>query len=223
MRHDHVNITLVITNYNREKYIDRAIRSCLSQLVLRRTIEVIVVDDNSTDGSADVIKEFESEIRSFSNDRNLGVAASSNVGLRHAHGVYWMRVDADDFLNAYAAAFMASILDENPDFSFVYCDHYRVDKRGAKVEKIKLNSREALFEHGAGVLFRTEALREIGGYDDSLRNCEDYDLLLRLKKTGHEGYYLPIPLYRYYIHGENITLSQNRSEYRRKVEEKHGV
>ena len=223
MTTDKVDISLVITNFNREKFLDRAIRSCLSQLILRKTVEIIIVDDNSTDDSAAVMREFENETRVFWNEQNLGVAASSNIGLNNAGGTYWMRVDADDFLNAYACAFMSGVLDENPDITFVYCDHYRVDARGAKIEKIRLNDEQTLYGHGAGVLFRTEALREIGGYDESLRNCEDYDLLFRLRKSGHEGFYLPVPLYRYYIHGENITLGQDREAYRRIVEAKHGV
>ena len=134
-----------------------------------------------------------------------------------------MRVDADDFLNMYACAFMGGLLDENEDIDFVYCDHYRVDVHGVKISKVRLDHEEALYEHGAGVMFRTEVLRAIGGYDESLRNCEDYDLLVRLKKAGHKGYYLPYPLYRYYIHGDNITLDKERKRLREAVRKRHGL
>ena len=127
-----MDFSLVITNYNRERFIDRAIRSCLMQIILRRPIEIIVVDDASTDGSLDIIREFSHDVQVFEQDRNQGVAAASNVGLANASGRYWMRVDADDFLNTYACAFLGSILDENPDIDFVYCDHHRVDLRGVK-------------------------------------------------------------------------------------------
>lgn len=217
------DITLVITNYNRARYIDRAIRSCLSQIILRRNIEIIIVDDHSSDESFDAIKEFAGECQVFHNEQNMGVAYSSNVGLKNAHGKYWMRVDADDFLNAYACAFLSALLDENADLAYVYCDHYRVDSRGMKIEKIRLDNNDALYNHGAGVLFRTEAIRDIGGYDESLRNCEDYDLLLRLRSHGYKSHYLPVPLYRYYIHGENITLGEDRPKYRKIVEQKHGL
>lgn len=221
---DHrVYITLVITCFNRDRFIDRAIRSCLTQLILRKDIEIIVVDDHSTDDSLKMIREFHSEVRLFVNDRNRGVAHASNIGLQHARGEYWMRVDADDFLNSYASSFMGSILDENPDVDFVYCDHYRVDEKGVKISKVRLDTQQALFDHGAGVLFRTSILREIGGYDEGLRNCEDYDLLLRLINAGRRGYYLPVPLYRYYIHGENMTLRDDRQTFRAIVEDKHGV
>lgn len=222
MEYSH-DFTLVITNYNRAQFIDRAIRSCLSQLVLRRSIEIIVVDDASSDKSLDIVREFSNDVRLFTNDTNKGVAHASNVALEKARGRYWMRVDADDFLNMYACAFMGGILDENADIDFVYCDHFRVDVRGVKISKVRLDSEEVLLEHGAGVLFRTKALRQIGGYDDSLRNCEDYDLLHRLKQNGARGYYLPYPLYRYYIHGDNITLTDERIEFKKIVKKKHGI
>lgn len=218
-----VEFTLVVTNFNRAQFIDRSIRSCLVQLILGFRHEVIVVDDASTDNSLDIIQEFSNDVRLFTTDANRGVAHASNIGLENARGRYWMRVDADDFLNMYACAFMGLILDENEAVDFVYCDHYRVDTRGVKISKVRLNNEQALLEHGAGVLFRTDRLRDIGGYDESLRNCEDYDLLYRLKEKGRKGYYLPVPLYRYYIHGENITLDTSRAEFRKVVEKKHGI
>jgi glycosyltransferase involved in cell wall biosynthesis len=218
-----VYISLIITCHNRAHLIDRAIRSCLSQLILRKHIEIIVVDDASTDNSLAIVSEFGPDVRVFVNDRNRGVAYTSNVGLKHARGQYWMRVDADDFLNAQACAVMGGILDENPAVDFVYCDHFRVDEHGTKISKVRLDHVEALYNHGAGVLFRTDLLRKIGGYDNNLRNCEDYDLIVRLMQAGHEGYYLPLPLYRYYIHGGNMTLTPERSAYRRHVEKKHGI
>lgn len=218
-----MDISLVITNFNRAQFLDRAIRSCQMQLLLGQHHEVIIVDDASTDDSLKIIQEFSKDIRLFRNETNRGVAHASNVGIREAKGRYWMRVDADDYLNMYACAFMSNILDSNENIDFVYCDHYRVDIHGAKISKIRLDNEQALFEHGAGVMFRTEQLREIDGYDETLRNCEDFDLLVRLKKRGRTGYYLPVPLYRYYIHGDNITLEDSRAVFRKIVEERHGL
>lgn len=217
-----IDISFVITNFNREKFIDRAIRSCQSQVLLNKKGEIIVVDDGSTDNSINYIWEFRDKIRLFQNETNKGVANASNIGLASSRGKYWMRVDADDFLSMYASLFMAQILDSNEEFGFVYCDHYRVDTIGVKQEKVKLTDDKTLYEHGAGILFRKQLLDEIGGYDESLNNCEDYDLILRLQKRGIKGFYLPIPLYRYYIHGANITLDPERAEYWEMVEKKNG-
>lgn len=216
-------ISLVICNYNRAKFIDRAIRSCLNQLIINRNIEVIVIDDASSDESLKVINEFSEEIFFFQNKKNLGISKSSNIGLKKASGSYWMRVDSDDFLNMHACNLMSLFLDANTEYSYVYCDHLRVDQLGNKIEKVKLDTQDKLFAHGAGILFRKSVLNQIGGYDKNLKNCEDYDLLLRLKKSGFLGYYLPIPLYRYYIHGKNITLTASRKKFKKIVEEKHGI
>jgi len=218
-----LDFSLVITNYNRENYIDRAIRSCQSQIVFRVNYEIIVVDDASTDSSMDIVKEFSSDISIFENTVNHGVAFSSNVGLENATGKYWMRVDSDDFLNQFACQHMMSILDENEDIDFVYCDHYRVDVHGVKIEKVRLLDNETLFEHGAGIMFRKRILEEIGGYDNALKNAEDYDLLVRILNAGHKGFHLPLPLYRYYIHGDNMTLSIERQQCVNLVRKKYNV
>jgi glycosyltransferase involved in cell wall biosynthesis len=215
--------TLVIANYNREKFIDRAIRSCTGQLIFRTNYEIIVIDDASTDDSMKIIQEFKDELIIIKNKVNKGVGYASNVALQKSTGKYWMRVDSDDFINQYACSIMTSILEENNDIDFVYCDHYRVDMHGIKEEKVRLNSDDALYNHGAGVMFRTKILIEVGGYDEMLRNCEDYDLLLRLKKRGFKGYYLPVPLYRYYIHGNNITLNNERETYKKMIKGRHNV
>lgn len=218
-----VKFSLIITNYNRDSFIDRAIRSCLTQIIFRTNYEVIVVDDASTDNSINIINEFSSDISLFVNESNRGVSYGSNVGIKEAQGEYWMRVDSDDFLNQFACHYMSSILDENSDVDFVYCDHYRVDVHGVKVEKVRLSSNEKLFEHGAGIMFRKSVLDAVGGYDESLRNAEDYDLLVRILDAGYKGFYLPLPLYRYYIHGGNMTLTKEREECVNKVRRKYNV
>jgi len=218
-----IDISLVITNYNKARLIDRAIRSCLNQLVFRKTIEIIVIDDASTDDSIKVISEFSDEIKLHVNSSNMGVAHSSNVGIEMAMGRYLMRVDADDYLSALSCEFLSQILDNNSSIDYVYADHYRINVSGHITEKVSLSTKDILYMHGAGVLMRTEMLRSVGGYDVSLRNCEDYDLLYRLDKDGYKGYHVPAPLYRYYIHGGNMTLTEERIMFKNIVEKKHGI
>ena len=79
------------------------------------------------------------------------------------------------------------LLEENDNLDYVYCDHYRVDVDGVKIKKVKLNSRKNLLKHGAGVMFRTEVLKKIGGYNETMRNCEDYDLLARFHLKRKKG------------------------------------
>ena len=218
-----VDLSLVILNYNNSLFIDRAIRSCLLQVIFRKNIEVIVVDDNSTDKSLKVLNEFSKEIKVILNKSNKGVGYSSNKAMKASKGKYWMRVDADDFLNLNACNFMLSILEQNDNYDYVYSDHYRVDIDGLKIDKIKIDSKLKLYRHGAGILFRTDIIKKIGGYNEELRNCEDFDLLCRMDKENIKGYYLPIALYRYYIHGRNITLSDERKRMEAIMRKKYGI
>lgn len=215
--------TFVILNNNRAQFIDRAIRSCLSQLFFRLNFEIIIVDDASDDNSREIISEFKNDVTVIFNKKKRGVGHCSNQALEASTGKYWMRVDSDDYLNQYAGPYSTMIMEENEDLSFVYCDYYKVDSKGIKIEKIELNNEEKRYEYGAGVNFRRSVLNEINGYDSTLKNCEDYDLLLRLKNRGYKGFRLPIPLYRYYIHGKNITLSEERMIYKKIVEKKNNV
>ena len=218
-----IKFSLVITNYNRAEFLGRAIRSCLMQLVLHQRVEVLVVDDGSTDNSLKVLQEFSHDIKMFALKVNSGVATASNTGLKHATGKYWMRVDADDYLSMYSCAFMGAVLDNNDEVGFVYGDHFRLDVGAENKTRVSLADDEMLFEHGAGVLFRTDLLKSVGGYDEKLRNCEDRDLLYRLKNAGVVGHHIPVPLYRYYIHGKNISRSMDRDKYKAMVESKNGA
>tara|TARA_X000000950_G_C13913662_1_gene659972 strand:+ start:38 stop:697 length:660 start_codon:yes stop_codon:yes gene_type:complete len=216
-------VSIIITNYNRDKFIDRAIRSCLDQSHSRDVnIEIIVVDDASTDSSLKLLSMFKKSIRLIKHKKNKGVAAASNSGIKKCKGDFILRLDADDFLNKYSIQTFSSILLENPQISFVYSDHFRVDDKGFKEKKTKLNSKEALYDHGAGIMFRREIFDKIGFYNETLKNCEDYDFLIRVEKK-FKGYYLPIPLYRYHIHGKNISLKKDRDKFKSKVRRMHGI
>jgi glycosyltransferase involved in cell wall biosynthesis len=184
---------------------------------------VIVVDDCSTDGSLGLIKDLNNEFVIIKHKHNSGVAIASNTGLYAASGDYWMRVDADDYLSLMALQYMSSILDANSEIGFVYSDHLRIDSSIDKPKRIRLNSIEKLLNHGAGVLFRRDLLLEIGGYDKSLRNGEDFDLIARLIKGGVSGFHLPIPLYRYFVQENGLTNESNRKNIINKLGEKYDV
>jgi len=106
---------------------------------------------------------------------------------------------------------MSEIMDYNKDLALVYSDHFRVDEFGYKQKIVKLDNKKKILSHGAGIMFRTEMIKKVGNYNPNLREAEDHDLLNRMMKK-YKSFYLPIPLYRYYIHGKNISLSGNRKD-----------
>lgn len=216
-----IDTSIIITNYNNKAYLGRAIRSCLKQSIPKDKYEIIVVDDASTDESRDVLKGFKDRIVPVLLDKNVGVAEASNIGIREALGSFVIRVDSDDYINENTLLFMSEILQANPDIGFVYADHVRVDSTERPLEKVVVNTLDLLLRHGAGIMFRKSYLEAIGLYDSELRNAEDFDLLKRYIKN-YDGYHLKVPLYRYRIHGKNMTANEDeRKKWELKSNEKN--
>jgi glycosyltransferase involved in cell wall biosynthesis len=209
------DISIAILNYNRAQFLDRAVRSCLDQYLSGKTKELIIVDDASNDESIDFLNSIKKKYNSFKlivNKKNKGPGYCSNLAIKNSQGKYFIRVDSDDYLNRFAVDIMADILNYNEDFGYVYCDHFKTDNWGLKQKIVKLNSKKVLLNHGAGILFRTDLIKKVGNYNPSLREAEDYELISKLNKICN-SFYLPLPLYRYYMHENNISKSGKRSEY----------
>ena len=216
------DISIIITNYNKGALLERAVLSALGQVLIRKTHEVIVVDDASSDGSLDGISDLFDSIKVIKHDTNLGVAVASNTGIKASSGRYWMRVDADDFLSQMALQHMSAILDENPEISIVSADHLVISQLGTSVERVSLASDEVLVKHGAGQLFRRDLVLSHGDYDESLRNGEDFDLIARYLAGGAQRFHLPLPLYRYYKQFDGLTFQSDRDEILKNLGEKYG-
>ncbi len=197
-----MKVSVIITCYNLEPYISRAINSCLNQTMNEDDYEVIVVDDMSTDKSWSVIERFGSLVVPIRMKENLGVSAASNAGIREASGKYVVRVDGDDFINKNFLLSMYEVLKWNDDIGFVYCDHIVVNEDLERRQS--LNTLDTLLDHGAGVMFRKRYLESIGLYDENLRNREDYDLILRYIKNFN-GYHLRLPYYRYFKRSGSLS------------------
>ena len=210
------SVSAIILNYNREKFIDRAIRSCIDQNISSdRLSNIIVIDDASTDGSLKKIQYYLDKIDFYTSSKNRGAGYLSNYSLNISKSDYWIRVDSDDFIANNAIELMCAVLDHNPEYDFVYSDHFRIDDFGMKIQEIKLDRISKIKNHGAGILFRTKKLKKIGGFNKKLREYEDANLIERLIEHKSKGFYIPIPLYRYHIHGENISLTGNRNKFKK--------
>ena len=193
-------VSVIVAAHDEERYIGRCLRSLLAQRFARSQFEIVVVDDGSTDRTAAILETFGADIRMIRNDKNLGLPASLNKAITSTHSKFVVRVDADDYVNAAFLDVLFLFLAENPKFDAAACDYLLVDDR----EEI-LRRADAMKEPIAcGIMFRTEQLIDIGLYDESFLRHEDRDLRLRFldRYTIH---HVPLPLYRYRRHDDNIT------------------
>lgn len=220
-----IKVSIIITCHNLERYIVRAISSCIHQDFPYDQYEIIIIDDASTDNSRDSILLYENFagynfIKLKFLEENRGVAHASNVGISMARGKYIVRVDGDDYIHREFLRTMSEVLEWNPDLGFVYCDLIIVEEPNIK-KKMQRNTFERLLNHGAGVMFRKKHLRSLDGYNEQLRNCEDYDLILRYSEK-YPGYHLRLPYYRYFKMQTGLGSKQSeRKHLKKKIRKAH--
>ena len=192
------DISIIITNYNYERYISRCLRSCLNQKNV--FYEVIVVDDCSTDRSLQRIQPFSENIRLFKTEKNSGVAAAANLGIQNARGQFFFRVDSDDYINSDMSYMMKKYLEANHDAFGVSSDYLLVDNYENKIERKYAD----IDNISCGIMYRTDLFVESGGYDPKMRHREEEELRKRLGEK-YKIHHLKIPFYRYRMHNTNKT------------------
>ena len=194
--------SIIVTAYNYSRYIARCLRSCFSQNFSRNDYEVVVVDDASTDDTVEVLEKFETypNYRYIVNQENVGVAEAANVGIRACYGRYFVRVDADDYVNQDLLFFLVRYLEENHDAFCVSCDYYLVDEFGNKIERKYAEQAPV----SCGIMYRTDIITKYGLYDGRFRHREEEELRSRLAKY-YNIHHLRMPLYRYRMHKYNKT------------------
>ena len=195
-----MKVSIVITCYNREKYISRSIRSALNQDFNLEDMEVIVVDDGSLDSSVKIISDYVPEITLIELNENQGLPYARNVGIRKAKGRFVLMLDSDDYLDENIVRVEYLYMSMNPTLGAVSCDYIIVDDDECHLNRSCGSSHPI----ACGVLFKKDALIDIGLYDEKMLLAEEVDLrsrFLQKYKIGH----LAMPLYRYRKHENNIT------------------
>jgi glycosyltransferase involved in cell wall biosynthesis len=193
------DVAVVMAARNEERYIERALRSCLHQSAPPALYEVFVIDDGSSDATSRIAETFRG-VQVLANETHLGLPASLNRGLKAAHSRFVVRVDADDYVHYDFIKVLSLFLELNPYMDAVACDYVTVDEHEAHLEHVNCLDRPI----GCGVMFRKERLIELGLYDESFLMAEDLDLRLRFERRW-KMHRVELPLYRYRLHGENMT------------------
>jgi len=219
-------VSIYILNYNYGRFISKAIESCVSQTF--KDIEIIIIDDGSTDDSKKIInlytQKYPSLICRFNN--NQGLIKSCNTALKIARGKYILRLDADDWLDRNAIEIMYNKMEKNKDVELLFPDYYEVDKDDNILHTIRRHDfiKAKLLDvpaHGACTLFRKKTLLINGGYDENF-SCQDgVEIWLRFYKK-FKVMNLNLPLFYYRRHGENLTVNKKKIlDNRNRILSKH--
>ncbi len=188
-------VSVVMSVYNGEKYLEQAIRSVLRQTF--PNFEFIIVDDASTDKSTEIISSFDDpRIKLIRNKTNIGLTLSLIEGINQAKGEYIARMDADDVSLPHRLETEVRFLDLHQDYALVGSSFYVINDMGENMgiipvllcyDQIKnelLNKN--CFCHGS-ILIRKTAYESVGGYNSDFRYAQDYDLWLRIAEKYKIG------------------------------------
>jgi len=208
--------SIIITNYNYSFYLDRCLRSCINQSFSKKLYEIIFIDDCSVDDSVKIVEsflKFNDNLTIIKNKKNIGVAASCNKAILKAKGKYFVRVDADDYINENFLSTLIPFIDEcYMDKLGVACDYYLVDQNS---KKLKIVSSKAM-PISCGILYNRKTFIKLGLYNPKFRHREEEEIRTRLGKK-YNIINLNFPLYRYQMHINNKTNSTN---YKKKFSKK---
>jgi glycosyltransferase involved in cell wall biosynthesis len=198
-------VSVVMTAYNAADYIAGAIESVLIQNY--RNFELIVVDDGSTDNTADIVRRFENEPIKYFFKTNGGVASARNFGLQKAGGPFIVMLDSDDMMTPDYIARHLEGFERHPEADMVYCDDLLIDEHDKPIRVISrpqyANNAafiSDIFRCGFPVVhfktcIRRSVFDKIGLYDEELIVGEDYEMIRRFAKQKLNMVHLPEPLY----------------------------
>ena len=219
-------VTVLLAVHNGEPYVGEAVRSVLDQTF--DDFELLVVDDASTDATAEVVEESgDHRVRLLRNERNLGQVPSLNRGLRVAAGEYVARLDADDVCLPTRLARQVDVLDSEPYVCLVGAWMQAIDDRGRRLGRLEKRLIDyvdfvyhtlimRVYVSHPAAMYRRDPVVALGGYDETTGPSEDKDLWRKLVLERYEARIVPETLVLYRLHEEQ--LSQVRAAHQQQMD-----
>lgn len=206
-------VSVIVPMHNSEKYIEECIKSILNQTY--KNIEIIVIDDNSTDKSMEILKSFsDTRLKILQSSQNLGAANARNKGIDEAKGEYICFIDSDDYWVLDKIEKQVKFLEEN-DYIFIYADYAYLRTNGtthiAHVPK-SIGYEEALKNttiFTSTVMFNMNYLTKTDIYMPNIKRGQDTATWWSVLKKGIRAYAINEVL-AYYRVGEKSSLSFNK-------------
>ena len=210
-------VSVLMGIYNCADTLEEAVQCIIDQTY--PNWELIMCDDCSTDNTLEIaqkIAEKDSRIKVIKNEKNLTLAPTLNRCLEAASGKYVARMDGDDVCDPTRFEKEIAVLEEHPEYAIVSCNMNLYDDYGIyrviKYKEVPQKQdfiKNSQFCH-AGCMVRTEAIKSVDGYSESMdyKRVEDYDLWVRMYKAGYIGYNIQEPLY---------SMRDDRNAFRRRT------
>jgi glycosyltransferase involved in cell wall biosynthesis len=214
-------VSAIVPTYNAERFLAQALDSALAQTL--RDIEVVVVDDGSTDTSGAIADRYAAAhpgIVRVIHQPNQGLCHARNAAVAAARGRYFALLDADDVWLPHHLEDCVAELERRRDLALVHADIERIDVRGGSLgrntrlwDRIGEDAFLALFlrrEHVCcpTAVFRREIVESVGAFDERFNRlgCEDRDLWLRIAAVAPIAF-IPEVHARYRLHGNNMSAN----------------
>jgi len=180
-------VSVIIPTFNRAQRVARAVSSVLSQDF--SDLEIIVVDDGSTDGTQGVLAEFSHKINILTHSSNLGVSAARNTGIKGSSAEFISFLDSDDYWRPEKLGEQIAFFERNPQGAVCQTEEIWI-RKGHRVNPQKKHlkpsgdifvpSLKLCLISPSAVMLKRSVLEHVGLFDESLPVCEDYDLWLRI-------------------------------------------
>lgn len=211
-------VSVIMANYNSEKYIEKSMRSVLNQTF--KSIELIIIDDCSKDQSKKIVKKLMKEdprIKLIEQRKNQGAASARNVGLKIARGDYIIILDSDDIAEKNRVELQYNFLEKNENICIVGSSATIIDEKGNKIgifkkfnnpKKIKKKLEKNNTIVHPSIMFRNNCHIY---YREKFKTSEDYDMYLRVISENKKITNLENALTRYRIN-RNSLMSTNPNQ-----------
>jgi glycosyltransferase involved in cell wall biosynthesis len=208
-------IDVVIPTYNSLVYLPQAIDSVLRQT--HENLELFVVDDGSTDGTGEYVRQLDDARVHYVSKPNGGQATARNLGIRHSTSRFVAFLDADDLWYPHKLAAQLSLIESSAEIGLVHGFHHVIDQDGAIVGRLEHDLRGHVFDRllggnfvngsGSMVLLRREVFERVGVFREDFLIGEDWEMWLRVAREFECNY---VPDYLMAIRTHQEGMQQNR-------------